>query len=435
MSTKLRGSHGLSIRTDDTRKMEDEARKMEAKLQMLRNVMESSDAPKGEMGSNGGRWRSGTQAKPITRNYVKGVIDAPSRKRGPARAAAAPGDAPEPPPYMAQFEPSPAHSERAAPACYEVLGDGQGNDATLRGGAAGNLQAAMSRQSGEVLQVETFLASLNLDRYVSIFIENGFDCMEVVEAMEESHMREIGMAAGHILKLSKKLAELRPPPAAPQVSAGTRRVSFGGVEAKPVPPAAPQADGTGVGGSLWDGGSFNEEESAASFQEALRAWRQGGDSAPAAPAVQESAGPRSPAAVGSFFSSIGGGEMDLERARTPPAAAPPPPVGQGDASTDAHGPAPGDEKLCCYHCYKQFFSKYAVERQCPLPGSSEMRRLCSEACAEAWTQAMQAKLEAQQKRQERLDALMDAQRVIAAEHAAHDAAAATEVLGNIDIQG
>ena len=58
------------------------------------------------------------------------------------------------------------------------------------GGAAGNLHAAMSKQSSEEALVEAFLGDLKLDRYVSIFIENGFDCMEVVEAMEESHMRE-----------------------------------------------------------------------------------------------------------------------------------------------------------------------------------------------------------------------------------------------------
>lgn len=34
--------------------------------------------------------------------------------------------------------------------------------------------------------------------------------MDVVKEMEEAHMKEIGMAAGHILKLRKRLAEMKP---------------------------------------------------------------------------------------------------------------------------------------------------------------------------------------------------------------------------------
>jgi hypothetical protein len=414
--------------------MEDEARKMEAKLQMLRNVMDSGDTSSkgGELGASG-RWKSGSQGKPLTRNYVKGVMEAPSRKRGPARTAAATtGDAPESPPAP-PFAPA-AFSDHS-PACYEVLGQAP---VAMTGGAAGNLQAALSKQSGEGQEVEGFLADLSLDRYVSIFLENGFDCMEVVAEMEERHMREIGMASGHILKLTKKLAELRPPvspPAAPSTGF-TRKVAFGGVEAKPFSPAAaPQSNGcTSVAGGDFFDGAFNEEESAASFQEALRAWRQGGDvsSNVAAPPVsppKEPVGPRSPKlGVGSFFSSIGERDMNLDRVRTPPSAAhPPPAVGRGES-------AQGDEKICCYQCYKQFFSSYAVERQSPIPGAIEVKRLCSEACADNWMQAMQAKLEAQQQRQERLDALLAAQSAIEQQQqqqqAIDDSAATAEMLEN-----
>ena len=80
--------------------------------------------------------------------------------------------------------------------------------------------------------------------------EHGFDCMDVVKEMEESHMKELGMAAGHVLKLRKRLSEMRP--------AKRREVARSGAPA-----------------GLLEG-DFKEEESAASFQEALRAWRQGG---------------------------------------------------------------------------------------------------------------------------------------------------------------
>lgn len=117
-------------------------------------------------------------------------------------------------------------------------------------------------------------------------MENGFDCMEVVQEMQESHMKEIGMAAGHILKLRKRIAELSPQPSEGKLvaltevqrregppGAGTeRRVSFGSSELKEAPKAATCQQ---QGSTLLDGGAFDEAESAASFQEALRAWREG----------------------------------------------------------------------------------------------------------------------------------------------------------------
>jgi len=61
------------------------------------------------------------------------------------------------------------------------------------GRAAASLQAAVSQQEDESVEVESFLAGLSLDRYTGLFLEHGFDCMEVVSEMTEEHMREIGM--------------------------------------------------------------------------------------------------------------------------------------------------------------------------------------------------------------------------------------------------
>ena len=59
----------------------------------------------------------------------------------------------------------------------------------------------------ETVEVVAFLDALGLGRYLDPFLANGFDCMDVVRAMDENHMRDVGMVPGHILKLRKKLAE------------------------------------------------------------------------------------------------------------------------------------------------------------------------------------------------------------------------------------
>jgi hypothetical protein len=302
------------------------------------------------------------------------------------------------------------------------------------------LQAAVRRQSEEAAEVEAFLLGLKLDRYVGLFLEHGFDCMEVVLEMQESHMREIGMATGHILKLRKRLAEMNPGAAARETSDGGRelgesrkRVSFGAAEEAPSSPARASGGGNagtgtgGGGGHLMDG-RFDEDESAASFQEALKAWRQGSSApaaAAAAPATASASSPKKAAAPGSFWSSIGGAEVDLVRASTPTG---PPPGGTATDTETQPDAAPGDDKLCCYQCYKQFFAMYAVERKNPLPEAQGDRpvRLCSEACAEKWVVAAQAKAETRRAAQDKLARMEERQRAVAEALAAAEGGASGE---------
>mmetsp|Transcript_9034 Transcript_9034/g.28177 ORF Transcript_9034/g.28177 Transcript_9034/m.28177 type:complete len:441 (-) Transcript_9034:115-1437(-) len=407
----------VNVRKDDTKKMEDEARRMEVKLELLRRTVDTAEPAKAG-GGEGGRWRSGSSSKPLTKGYVRGVLEAPSKPSAKTRS----GSQPRAPSAGTNTTGTEERDRRDAGGSDRAITMREPNQearspvsAAMTGGAsraAANLQAAMQQQSKEGLEVEAFLAGLKLDRYVSLFMEHGFDCMEVVQDMQEHHMKEIGMAAGHILKLRKKLTEMAPPPAAAAEPGATtsgstqRRVSFGATEEAKVahgPSAA--GTGTGTGGSFLQGG-FSEEESAASFQEALRAWREGRDASgtPRGPAKTGTNGSGSPGgapkgAPGSFWSSIGDCEMDLSRVSTPlRATAEAQPEPQRENSSN-------DEKLCCYQCYKQFFAKYAVERSNPSPtvGGSGVKRLCSEACAENWVAAMQAKAEAVRKRQEKLE--------------------------------
>lgn len=416
---------------------------MEAKLEMLRRTVDTAEPAKSGPGGDSGRWRGGSAAKPLTKGYVKGVLDTKPRARSGSQQRASPNGLSAAEETAREAGGAGGGSGRATPT--QPAPQGRVGELTMAQSgasaaaassssrAAVNLQAHMQQQSNDGLEVEAFLASLKLDRYVSLFMEQGFDCMDVVQEMQESHMKDIGMAPGHILKLRKKIAELAPPSAAPPPPAphppaqdldttrpaAVRQVSFGRTEEVPLKSGA--SAGTGGGSNLLDGG-FNEDESAASFQEALRAWREGrGTSGPTAAGT--SAGNTGPASSpkatpGAFWSSLGDCEMDLVRCSTPLKPPAEPSAGSAQAETEAQqGPSGGEEKLCCYQCYKQFFAKYAVERECALPdtGGNKVKKLCSEACAERWAAAAEAKAEANRKRQEQLEKMQEMQRAVQAD--------------------
>ncbi|OLQ13087.1 hypothetical protein AK812_SmicGene2947 [Symbiodinium microadriaticum] len=385
---------GVAIRRDDTRRMEEEAKQMEAKLELLRRTMDVAE--QSAKGADAGRWRSGASGKPLTKGYIKSVLEARPPKRSPKSPTESAGN---------DSTPQGKEEVPLVPASKLVSSSPSG----VGGKAAANLQAAMLQQNREALEVEAFLCSLKLDRYVSLFMEHGFDCMEVVKEMQEQHMQQVGMAAGHILKLRKRLSEMAPSRSTPEgrkSSTSGRRVTFGAAEVEAQLPVPGQkiAEEAGDSSNLLVG-TFDEEESAASFQEALRAWRGGADPSPAA--VQEPSA--APKAVGSFWSSLGDSEVNLERASTP--VKPP----AETISTETQGSAsPNEEKLCCYQCFKQFYARYAVEREVPPEFGGGCKRLCSEACAEAWAEATRAKVEAVRQRQTKLEQIWEMERALEA---------------------
>merc|ERR1740117_566543 len=139
---------------------------------------------------------SAAKQHPLKSDCAKGAIDVPFTRSSVGKSL-----------------PGPVGSQKLSKDSRVRPKDTCTDDSVPGSPAAANTQAAQGPQSKEGLEVNAFLAGLGLDRYVSIFMDNGFDCMEVVELMEESHMREMGMATGHALKLRKKLEELNPPPA------------------------------------------------------------------------------------------------------------------------------------------------------------------------------------------------------------------------------
>jgi len=400
---------------------------MEAKLDMLRRTVDSPASAQG--GGDSARWKSGSAGKPITRGYVKGVMEAPRPKvRTSLGDAAAQSPGPKPKGAVSDFV------KTGGDACDERDAGSPPNSR-----AASNLQTAVKQQTQESQEVVGLLSELQLDRYIGIFLENGLDSIDVVQEMQESHMRELGMAMGHALKLQKRLAELRPAaaevsqqplptsPAAqraptPTLTPAWKRVNFSAEEAEVVPVSSNPQPTTM---KLADG-NFDEAESAASFQEALRAWREGGSATKTsnngtqkeADRSQGLASPK-PGVVGSFWAAIGSTEVDLKRCSTPVRAPTEPPNADSGTQQDA---LIGEEKACCYQCYKQFFKRFAVERSDPrdtphfLVGSASdfagPRALCSEACANQWQAAVEAQVAAHKQRQQEFDTLREAQQTL-----------------------
>eukprot|EP00747_Dinoflagellata_sp_TGD_P166640 gnl/TRDRNA2_/TRDRNA2_189734_c0_seq1.p1 gnl/TRDRNA2_/TRDRNA2_189734_c0~~gnl/TRDRNA2_/TRDRNA2_189734_c0_seq1.p1 ORF type:complete len:452 (+),score=105.62 gnl/TRDRNA2_/TRDRNA2_189734_c0_seq1:62-1417(+) len=413
-----------AVSKDDTKRMEDEARKMEAKLEMLRQAM---DAGASQQGSAGPKWRSGSASKPLTRGYIKQVSEAPPKRAAPKR------DPASGPPSGRGVEPNPL------PTFGQLLTSGTGtpaaavqvspSSASPGNRAAANLQGALSQQTEEAAAVEAFLGSLSLDRYVSLFMEHGFDCMDVVKEMQESHMQEIGMATGHILKLRKKLSELSGTTevAAEAKNQTQRRVSFGGTETKvrsPRPSSGSQAAG---GGSLLDG-QYDEAEAQSAFQEAVKAWREGREPRDVSRSKDDEStatGAAPKATGGSFWSSLGDSGLNIASTASSPVGANTSCLLGSDAKSQdsGQGVAPGDDKLCCYQCYKQFWAKFAVERASREPNRPV--RLCSEVCAERYSAAVAAKEAELQKRAEQVAKMEEMQRILEQEkRVAEEAAAA-----------
>merc|ERR1712232_360823 len=122
----------------------------------------------------------------------------------------------------------------------------------------------------------------------------------------------------------------------------------------------------------------------------------------------------------------GGDEVDLVRASTPLGSVPrelrltgvaPGIACQAGEEQNRPLTSEGEEKLCCYQCYKRFLAKDVVERVSPLPGN-ETRRLCPEACANAFMAAAEVKAQALQKRRQQIEKMKEVQRVIEAEQRA-----------------
>mmetsp|Transcript_22843 Transcript_22843/g.57757 ORF Transcript_22843/g.57757 Transcript_22843/m.57757 type:complete len:817 (-) Transcript_22843:334-2784(-) len=224
------------------------------------------------------------------------VADALSPSKPTKSAGAANGTSTAKPSY------SPKAGSAAAP------DNGAATSSTTPSVASSNLAAALQKQKSDLAEVGEVLARLGLTKYADAFEENGFDSKDVILEMNEDHMQELGMAMGHRIKLRKWIEKHQEEAAAqlPAATSSSRKVVVvageqsealkgrssgsstssgggGGILKKSMPARlrdeverskSTTVIGLGTsGGSLLDG-EYDEAAQAASFKEAVAAWRQ-----------------------------------------------------------------------------------------------------------------------------------------------------------------
>ena len=64
----------------------------------------------------------------------------------------------------------------------------------------------MSKQGDDV---EGFLASVKLEKYVKTFLDNGVDDLEIVLELDDKHLEQMSIPLGHKLKIMKRIKDIR----------------------------------------------------------------------------------------------------------------------------------------------------------------------------------------------------------------------------------
>lgn len=57
--------------------------------------------------------------------------------------------------------------------------------------------------------MEKFLASVNLQKYTSTFLDNGVDDLEIILELDDKHLEQMSIPLGHKLKLMKRIKDMR----------------------------------------------------------------------------------------------------------------------------------------------------------------------------------------------------------------------------------
>eukprot|EP00434_Breviolum_minutum_P036323 symbB.v1.2.032180.t1/scaffold3770.1/size51559/1 len=230
--------------------------------------------------------------------------------------------------------------------------------------ASARLRAALQYEDAEAAEVRNFLMANGLQQYVGAFMDNGFDCMEVVEEMEERHMKDLGMKPGHIIKLKLRLASSRgetPSTGTPQAESVAIEVNMAVSPPLPLGILHPVVDGGAMAGpaspgaSLLDG-QLDEEAEANAFKEAVAAWRNAGDQKTTKGRVLEEV-------------------RDRAASNTVPAVT---------------TPVASAVKKCCYQCFRQYMESSEAELSGP--------NFCSDKCAKQHADALLQKEKIKQER-------------------------------------
>lgn len=69
--------------------------------------------------------------------------------------------------------------------------------------------ASVVQQDDGSKDVEIFLASVNLAKYVNTFLENGVDDLEIILELDDKHLEQMSIPLGHKLKIMKRIKDIR----------------------------------------------------------------------------------------------------------------------------------------------------------------------------------------------------------------------------------
>ncbi|CEL94626.1 unnamed protein product [Vitrella brassicaformis CCMP3155] len=337
-------------------------------------------------------WPAGTKGSPLD-SLLESTVANPPRPARPTRSRG--GHRPRNATAASKSDDNINISTRGSARARSTTQDKRGWDVTGASGTTSTTpmrttqKSTASSQSGATAmdadsrEVETFLLKCGLSRYLTAFLDNGFDCMEVLEEMTEEHMKAIGIALGHRIKLRKYLRQVSRAPPVPC--------------SPPLPPRAPPSPpehkrkateeaanchaaadvGGQCGGALLEG-AVDEEANARDFQRAVEEWRSGKAAPPSGEHLGSTDAPLLPGATNgtttspsAFWAATGnqhwvttaansaasasGGKRPLT-----PAAEETPSMSsasecRGPTETPTKSSAQSQEKVSCYTCFKQFY--------------------------------------------------------------------------------
>eukprot|EP00347_Sterkiella_histriomuscorum_P018524 403345183 len=389
--------------------LEEETKKMEEKLEMVKKMMElekeKRNSQQAKKSKDGTVWRSATTQKQIN-GYSQMVLSQHKQNQ------------PNLPPtnlIMGKENQTKANLNQSRLGSNQStrVSGGTGNQMTVSGNAAAdNLNKALNRQNPGLQQqkqtvaasesqqdypeVEQFLSEIQLQKYRQPFLDNGIEDLEIILELDEKHLEQMSIPLGHKLKIMKRIKDLRRDRGMtvpesrqggqrPRIDDSNAQVNNVNKEVKPHQKqdleALPEPDysqlhssKTGATNTAGNGdslltGKYNEQESHQQFLEALNAWRNAGTtSKPNNSQQQDKKSVRFNENANTTQSVSGNGSLQQEK----------------DIKTDMQirtDSAASSRKESCWNCYKLFPAIQAIADH------ATKRSFCSELCFEKNMQA------------------------------------------------
>lgn len=168
--------------------LEDETKEMEAQLEQLKKYMDLERERKTteNFTKDGSRWKTGNKSTAI-KGYGQQVLDHHKKELQRTKKRVLKNNAAG---VLTNKENIKVQSSSGAP--KPPKDDPQKVD------------------SSSYPEVYEFLSAINLTKYVSTFVENGFEDLDTILELNEEYLETLGIPLGHKLKIVKRIKELKP---------------------------------------------------------------------------------------------------------------------------------------------------------------------------------------------------------------------------------